>query len=83
MNEPEDGNCCIAGSLFYDITNLVCVGGVCDTNKDDEGEDGYIKVENLGFGLGNALAARNELSCLCCSGKSIILPGGVVQVELS
>jgi len=77
-NEPEDGSCCIAGSLFYDITELVCVDGFCDPYATYG--NGEIKVKDLGFGgfeyseESDALKARNEISCLCCSGKSIILP---------
>lgn len=73
-NEPQSGSCCIAGSLIYDITDLVCLGGACDPYVTKYSYDGYIKVKDLGYGYEDALAARNELSCLCCSGKSIILP---------
>lgn len=52
----------------------MCLGGFCDPYVSDNSYDGYIKVKDLGFGKYGALDARNKLSCLCCSGKSIILP---------
>ena len=52
----------------------MCKDGYCDPNA-PYGDPGFIKVKDLGFGkYSPELDVRNELSCLCCSGKTAILP---------
>ena len=52
----------------------MCEGGYCDPSA-EYGYDGFIKVKDLGLGkYGPPLDVRNELSCLCCSGKATVLP---------